>query len=162
MKKITILSSECICVVFTEEPVKSALLENKYGSIGQYNYRIDNAMPPTTQKHIHVLKKGNELFALNIDGSAHDGYHGVEIPKKVREKLPEIFPGCTIPQDGIIECLNDFSGFEGLANGIALCEAAASQQLDDEDDGYSSDSGFTREEWHVMKRAAEILKGLDE
>lgn len=25
--------------------------------------------------HLHLLKKGNELLAINRDGTAHDGYH---------------------------------------------------------------------------------------
>lgn len=36
---------------------------------------------PGNQKHIHVYaKNGTELYSLNIDGTAHDGYHGVQIP----------------------------------------------------------------------------------
>lgn len=50
------------------------------------SYRLDSANTNTkTQKHAHVYAsldgKGEQLYSVNIDGSGHDGNHGVEIPK---------------------------------------------------------------------------------
>lgn len=82
------------------------LFESKFGNVGQYTYRID---PPHNsengQKHIHFMDKSGEIFALNKDGSAHDGWHGVQIPNKVLAELPNIMPGLTIPKNGLIECV---------------------------------------------------------
>jgi hypothetical protein len=69
-----------------------------------YLYRID---PPNgeiskgNQKHIHIYKRKSELFAINVDGSAHDGCHGVQIPKKVIPFLQS--KGFPVPKDRIIE-----------------------------------------------------------
>ena len=51
------------------------------------------------------MDKSGEIFALNKDGSAHDGWHGVQIPNKVLAELPNIMPGLTIPKNGLIECV---------------------------------------------------------
>jgi hypothetical protein len=82
------------------------LCESKYGSVGQYDYRIDSPHDDTHgQKHIHVMKKGKDLLAINQDGTAHDGFHNVEIPKKIYDALPGIFPGIDLPQNRLIECV---------------------------------------------------------
>lgn len=44
----------------------------------KYTYRIDNPRGEAgtgNQRHIHVLLKNKEVFAMNVDGSAHDGPH---------------------------------------------------------------------------------------
>lgn len=159
MEKVTIFSSKCICTVFTTGAFCKTLLESKCGKIGQYTYRLDGAHSKVGLPHIHVLLKGKELFALNVDGSAHDGSHGVRIPNVIKDVIPRIFPSCKIPENGIIECMTDFSGFEGLKDAIALCESAS-----DQNDGYceyNPESGFSEEEWEVIKKAARILDNLD-
>lgn len=71
----------------------------------KYTYRIDipfGEQRPGNQKHIHVLaKNGNELFAMNVDGTAHDGYHKVQIPQDVRTFLFD--KGFSLPPNNIIE-----------------------------------------------------------
>lgn len=71
----------------------------------RYTYRIDipfGEQRPGNQKHIHVLaKNGDELFAMNVDGTAHDGYHKVQIPQDVRTFLFD--KGFTLPPNNIIE-----------------------------------------------------------
>lgn len=159
MEKVTIFSSECICTVFTTGSFLKTLLESKCGKVGQYTYRIDGAHSEVGLPHIHILLKGKELFALNVDGSAHDGSHNVRIPNVIKDALPNIFPLCKIPENGIIECMTDFSGFEGLKDAIALCESVSDQYDDDYE--YDSESGFSEEEWDVLKKAARILDNLD-
>lgn len=108
--------------------------------------------------HVHILLKGKELFALNINGTAHDGSHGVRIPNIIKDALPEIFPSCEIPENGMIECMTDFSGFEGLEDAIALCESVSDQKDDDYE--YDPKFGFSKEEWEIVKKAAIILDNL--
>lgn len=114
MSQITIISGNVYFHIYmmhedAEQAVKNCserkiLLEAKQGQIGQYTYRID---PPHNsengQQHVHVMLKGKELFALNRDGSAHDGWHGAEIPKKVYDKLPSLFPSLVLPSNRLIE-----------------------------------------------------------
>jgi hypothetical protein len=56
-------------------------------------------------KHIHVYKKGNHLFAMNIDGTAHDKSHKTRIPNKVADAIRKKHPEFQIPQDNFIENL---------------------------------------------------------
>lgn len=70
----------------------------------RYEYRIDNpnGIPrPGNLRHVHIYNKGNELFAMNIDGTAHDGFHKVSIPKEVADFLRK--KGFTIPKGNLIE-----------------------------------------------------------
>lgn len=46
----------------------------------KYSYRFDipfGEQRPGNLKHAHVYSKGKEVFAMNIDGTAYDGYHHV-------------------------------------------------------------------------------------
>lgn len=66
--------------------------------------------PPHTLKgksHLHVYCKNNQLFAINIDGSAHDQSHGVIIPKKVAKVIRQKFPDFKLPADNYIESAPD-------------------------------------------------------
>jgi hypothetical protein len=72
---------------------------------GPYLAYLDSPHIPQGQKHIHVYHKNNQIFALNIDGSAHDKSHGVKIPGKVGKALSDILPGFKLPNDNIIESL---------------------------------------------------------
>lgn len=70
----------------------------------KYTYRIDqpNGEPrPGNLKHIHIYGKTGQLVAMNVDGSAHDGYHQVRIPDDVVPFLQK--KGFTLPPDNIIE-----------------------------------------------------------
>jgi hypothetical protein len=51
---------------------------------GPYSVQKDQPHSSVGQYHVHVYRKGNELFGLNFDGSAHDQSHGVTIPIKFR------------------------------------------------------------------------------
>lgn len=70
----------------------------------KYTFRIDqpNGEPrPGNQKHIHIYGKKGQLVAMNVDGSAHDGYHQVRIPDDVVPFLQK--KGFTLPPDNIVE-----------------------------------------------------------
>ena len=56
--------------------------------------------------HLHIFAKDNELFAINRDGTAHDGYHGVSIPSKVQDFIRSKDPDFKLPTNGILESMN--------------------------------------------------------
>lgn len=60
---------------------------------------------PGHLKHIHIYaKNGKELYSVNNDGTAHDGYHGVQIPDDEANFFRS--KGFAIPDSNIIECLS--------------------------------------------------------
>lgn len=98
------------------------LLESKNAfspvpGVKHYSYRIDKQQGdggPGRQRHVHLYYNGKELFAMNIDASAHDGYHQVEIPKELNPFL--VSKGFPIPSNNIIE-LRQYNSI-----GQLLCE----------------------------------------
>ncbi len=87
----------------------SLLLEMHHSPIPgfkKYGFRIDipfGEQRPGNQKHMHVYVKDHQIFAINADGSAHDGYHNVAIPNEIVPFLKS--KGITIPANNIIECI---------------------------------------------------------
>lgn len=82
------------------------LLEGKSKSVslgGQYSAQIHKAHSPVGQEHIHVYAKNNQLFAMNVDGSAHDRSHGTKIPNKVAQAIGQKFPKIKLPSNNLIE-----------------------------------------------------------
>ena len=67
---------------------------------GQYNPDKD---------HLHVYQKGNELFAINKDGTAHDNSHKVRIPNKIADLIRANYPDFNLPTDNIIESFDDLN-----------------------------------------------------
>lgn len=71
----------------------------------RYSFRKDNPRGtpgPGNQTHIHIYAPNkDELFAINIDGSAHDGCHGAKIPKEIAKFLTD--KGFKVPKNHIIE-----------------------------------------------------------
>jgi len=47
------------------------------------------------------MRDKKQVFAMNLDGSAHDGFHQVEIPEEVVSFLRS--KGFIIPPDNLIE-----------------------------------------------------------
>lgn len=85
------------------------LFESKIMPINgtRLSYRIDNPRGeagPGNQRHIHIIAKSGELFAMNVDGSAHDGCHGVQIPDTVVDFIKK--KGFSVPDNHIIEMVN--------------------------------------------------------
>jgi hypothetical protein len=76
------------------------------------SYRIDSGNTSTlTQRHAHVYAqpegKGRQLYAVNIDGSGHDGSSGTEISSSHADFLRG--QGFDIPTTNIIEQLDHAS-----------------------------------------------------
>ncbi len=72
---------------------------------GPYSAQFHSQHTSPGERHIHVYHKNNQIFALNLSGTAHDRSHGVRIPNRVATALQRIFPGVTLPPNNIIECL---------------------------------------------------------
>lgn len=85
----------------------SVLLEAKHRGFKQlgsrYSADVHTSRIPQVQKHLHVYAGNNQLFALNRDGTGHDGHHGMRIPNRVQKAISKEFPDFNIPDDGIIE-----------------------------------------------------------
>jgi len=81
---------------------------------GKYAAQYHTAHTPQGQEHIHVYAKNNQLFALNIDGSAHDASHQTQIPRRVADAIRAKFPAFNLPNDNFIESADH------RASGIAL------------------------------------------
>lgn len=78
--------------------------------VRHYTYRIDPQLGdggPGRQRHIHIFYDSDQLFAMNFDSTAHDGYHNVRIPDSIVHFLKE--KGATIPDGNIIQlkCFNN-------------------------------------------------------
>lgn len=58
------------------------------------------------QKHLHIYKKQNQIFALNQDGSAHDQSHRIQIPNKVAKGITTYFPDINLPDNNFIEAVD--------------------------------------------------------
>ena len=93
------------------EPEKQSLIiEAKTLQVGKtkYWYRIDKPFGepgPGKQEHMHgfIRKKKNlsDIFAVNKDGSAHDGWHNTTIPNDFNPILNA--NGFRIPKGNLIE-----------------------------------------------------------
>ncbi len=70
---------------------------------GQYSAQLHKAHSSVGQQHIHVYAKNNQIFSMNLDGSAHDQSHGTRIPNKVVKAIDQKFPNFTLPEDNLIE-----------------------------------------------------------
>lgn len=93
------------CYDALPEPVNEAKSKG-LPLIGNFSYLKH---PPHGFKgdyHLHVYNGNNEIFAINRNGSAHDGYHGVRIPNKVFAALISRFGDWKFPPNQIIEGLH--------------------------------------------------------
>lgn len=109
------VSEECVVDGLLLDPAVAAcvpqelLLEKKdYGTCipgTKYYYRIDKPRGEAGDgnlRHIHVYADRNkQLFALNADGTAHDGCHGAKIDKQAAKFLRA--KGFTVPDNLVIE-----------------------------------------------------------
>lgn len=67
------------------------------------------------KKHIHVMKKGKEIFAINKDGSAHDGSAGKIIPREIYNILKQRYPGFNFPSDRVIKFMTTDSDLQEVS-----------------------------------------------
>lgn len=111
---------ECTANLLEEKEIHSLVVENSYQSIlgsqlllewekykgiprTNLTYRYDRGMGiPGSQDHIHVYlgKTKNQVYAINIDGTPHDGSKA-KLGKKEIDFLKDI--GFTPPKDGLLE-----------------------------------------------------------
>ena len=74
-----------------------------------YSFRKDkpSGIPgPGNQYHYHIYLQGKEVFAVNNDGTGHDGFHNVRIDKELADYLRQ--KGANVPDTNLIEC-RDYS-----------------------------------------------------
>ena len=75
---------------------------------GKYSAQLHSAhTPPRGQQHLHVYAKNNQLFALNMDGTAHDQSHQTQIPRKVADAIRQQFPTFVVPPSNFIESADE-------------------------------------------------------
>lgn len=72
------------------------------------SYREDPTNTSTlTIRHSHVYAKpkgkGKHLYAVNLDGSGHDGYSGIRIPASHAEYFRE--RGYSVPENNVLEAI---------------------------------------------------------
>jgi hypothetical protein len=90
-------------VYVTEDGINVTILREgkEYKGSFDRSLRVDNPTQGAGMRHAHVFgRKGNEIVAVNVDGSASHGTKG-RIPEKDAEKLRSL--GFMIPPDRIIE-----------------------------------------------------------
>lgn len=95
-----------------QESAKELLLEYEvYRQIPgtKHSYRQDSANTNTlTQQHSHVYAKlsgkGKQLYAVNFDGSGHDGSSGHFVPSFHADHFRSL--GYTIPDTNILESID--------------------------------------------------------
>src|SRR5438552_5444593 len=64
---------------------------------GPYSGNYHTARVPPGENHLHVFKKGKEIFAINVSGTAHDKSHGVRIPNRVAAAIRKHYPQIKLP-----------------------------------------------------------------
>ena len=80
----------------------------QFGNSKEKVYRIDKGDgSPGNQTHIHVKTKHGQIFAMNLDGTTHDGSKA-QLSKKDMKILTDL--GFTVPADGILEWYVDTGG----------------------------------------------------
>jgi hypothetical protein len=99
--------------IFFEDHDKSYINEARNRGVPLTNiYSVLKHKPHTNpgEEHLHVYKKGNQLFSIGKSGKAHDKSHGVRIPNKVADALRDQFPDWNIPDNNIIETTFNLTG----------------------------------------------------
>lgn len=99
------VGEEIVYILFkTEESMTLNEAKNRGLPVGgQYSIQFHGSHSPVGMNHLHAYERNNQLFALNIDGTAHDRSHGVRIPNKLAKAITHYFPNFKIPQDNMIE-----------------------------------------------------------
>ena len=76
---------------------------------------------PNSQDHLHFLLKGQKLYALNRDGTAHDASHGRQMHRWAMDAVQTRYPEFKVPPRGLIESM--------LMEGSLLVEASGRREL---------------------------------
>ena len=87
-----------------KQNLDEAKQKGRISLVGPYSANIHQAQThiPGSKKHIEVYCKNNYLFAMNNDGTGHDGSTGYTIPNKVADAMRQI-NGFRVPQNQIID-----------------------------------------------------------
>ena len=99
------IDTEFIHILFRNNET-SALFEAKNRGKpvgGAYSLQFHKKHSQKDKDHIHAYEKNKQLFALNIDGTAHDRSHKVRIPNKLAKGIRNHFPYIILPNDNVIE-----------------------------------------------------------
>lgn len=82
---------------------------SKYVDLGKrYRGRIDGPHDPKTgQVHIHVYAGKTQIFAMNVDGTAHDRSHDYQIPSVVAKEMARTLQQFRLPPNNYIEWLDE-------------------------------------------------------
>lgn len=70
---------------------------------GIYSASKHSPHTPEGKYHLHLYAKGNQIGALNIDGTTHDSWHGHRLPNVVVSGIKTHFPSFQVPDDGVLE-----------------------------------------------------------
>lgn len=111
MDKNIYIDTLYVDVSLASEPERQSLIiESRTLQVGKtkYWYRIDKPFGeprPGNQVHMHGFicknKDLNDIFAVNKDGTAHDGWHNTQIPTEYNSILKH--NGFSIPDGNLIE-----------------------------------------------------------
>ena len=77
----------------------------KGGKLEFHRSNNSNIHDPS-KDHLHYFLRGKQIFAINRDGTAHDGFHGVVMPKNVYNYIKSNYPDFTLPQNRMLESLD--------------------------------------------------------
>jgi len=87
--------------------IAQSLLESQAINVGgSMKLNKHSAHTPKDQIHLHAEDRHGELFAMNVDGSAHHHSQGIRIPNKIADAIRQHLPNFTLPPGGIIEHLD--------------------------------------------------------
>ena len=103
----------------------SALYEAKNRGItagGAYSLQYHKKHSIVGMDHIHGYERNKQLFALNVDGTAHDKSHGVRIPNKLAKGIKHHFSDIVIPPRNIIEWTHQAEQDIAIAQQFLLLE----------------------------------------
>lgn len=107
--------NEFLHIYFYESPEKPRYFSSRHEILREakkqnwgkgYSVRFDKmnfGKYDPNKDHLHVYLKGNELFAINRDGSAHDKSHGKRIPNHIANKIRSKYPDFVLPSNNTIE-----------------------------------------------------------
>lgn len=70
---------------------------------GTYSAQLHRPHASGGQVHLHIYARNNQLFSINIDGTAHDRSHGARIPSRVAKAIADTFPNFRLPPNRLIE-----------------------------------------------------------
>lgn len=100
-------STDTLLELYIQNGGKGLIVEHQtykqFGKSKEKTYRIDKGDgTPGNVTHIHVFNKHGQMYAMRVDGKAHDGSK-VQLSKHDQKALKDL--GFQVPVDGIVEWL---------------------------------------------------------